>query len=222
MPDTRDLVDQVAQEIAASAKTSPTRPGPGEGAARDRDARVEAINQVFALFRLNYHNQYYAAYPDAQQLNQIKKLWLDALAELPVEQILRGARHAIETSEYLPTLHRMLENCRQCVTGLGLPPLREAYLEACNARSPKSAQAWSHPAVYLAGRDCGWFFLAGTAEERGLPVFRGHYERYCARVMRGEELSIPAPEALERPAPQPLSRKEQRERLRRLREETGL
>ena len=29
------------------------------------DARIDTINQVFALFRLNYHNQYYKAYEDA-------------------------------------------------------------------------------------------------------------------------------------------------------------
>lgn len=237
MPDTPDLVDQVAREIAASAKTSPTPPGRDEAGARlhgarlhgarehgarEHGARVEAINQVFALFRLNYHNQYYAAYPDAGQLNQIKKLWLDALADLPVEQILRGARHAIETSEYLPTLHRMLESCRESLSALGLPPTREAYLEACNAGSPKSAQAWTHPAVYLAGRDSDWFFLASTPEARALPVFRGHYEDYAARVLRGEALEIPEPEALDKPASRPLPREEQRARLRRLREETGI
>ena len=68
---------------------------------------------MFALFRLNYHNQYYAAYPDAEQLNQIKKLWLESLQDYPVEQILKGAKHALEHSEYLPTLNRMLECCRQ-------------------------------------------------------------------------------------------------------------
>ena len=42
---------------------------------------------MFALFRLNYHNQYYAAFPDAEQLKQIKKLWLDALRDYPVVAI---------------------------------------------------------------------------------------------------------------------------------------
>ena len=87
MPDTRDLVTRVGREIEASSKTSATPPGQTKEQAdrqanpASREAHVEAINQVFALFRLNYHNQYYAAFPDAQQLNQIKKLWLDALAD---------------------------------------------------------------------------------------------------------------------------------------------
>ena len=223
MPDSRDLIQQVAQEIEASSRTSPTPPGQTEASRQgSTEGHVEAINQVFALFRLNYHNQYYAAYPDAQQLKQIKKLWLESLADYPVEQILKGARYAIEHSEYLPTLNRMLECCQQGLVELGLPSPHDAYVEACQAPSPKSAQAWSHPAVYLAGRDSDWFFLANNTERTSWPVFREHYQQYCTRVLRGETLSVPAPEALERHKPEPLSAQEQLAQLKKLREETGL
>ena len=57
---------------------------------------IETINQVFALFRLNYHNQYYAAWSDAEQVNQVKRLWLEALTPYPTAVILRAAQHAIE------------------------------------------------------------------------------------------------------------------------------
>jgi len=183
---------------------------------------VEAINQVFALFRLNYHNQYYAAYPDQTQLNQIKKLWLDALGDLPVEQILRGAKHAIENSEYLPTLKRMLECCAAGLSTFGLPAARDAYLEACNAASPKSAQAWSHPAVYLAGRDSDWFFLASEPESRTWPVFRDNYQRWCNAVLRGERLEIPAPEALEQKPGTAMSAEEKQAALKALRKQMDL
>ncbi|HEY7776204.1 MAG TPA: replication protein P, partial [Kineobactrum sp.] len=208
---------------AASPTTSATPPGQTEQRRRTAtDAHVEAINQVFALFRLNYHNQYYAAYSEAEQLKQIKKLWLESLADYPVEQILRGARHAIENSEYLPTLHRMLERCQQSITGLGLPKPHEAYKEACQAPSPRSAQRWSHPAVYLAGRDSDWFFLANNPERVSWPVFRQHYQDYCTRVMRGEQLEIPATGELEQHSPEPLSRDAQLAELKRLREATNL
>ena len=177
---------------------------------------------MFALFRLNYHNQYYAAYPDAEQLNQIKKLWLESLQDYPVEQILKGAKHALEHSEYLPTLNRMLECCRQGLADIGLPAAHDAYLEACNARSPKSAQQWSHPAVYLAGRDSDWFFLANNPERATWPVFRDHYQSYCTAVMRGEELAVPAPEVLEHQAGEPLSADEQVAALKKLRAESGI
>ncbi len=207
MTDNRDLVQRVARGIEASQTTSATPAGQSEPKARTTgEGHVEAINQVFALFRLNYHNQYYAAFPDAEQLKQIKKLWLEALAEFPPEQILRGAKHAIETSEYLPTLNRMLDCCHQGLGEYGLPAVHDAYVEACQAPSPKSAQAWSHPAVYLAGLDTGWFFLANNEERLAFPQFREHYQRRVAAVMRGEELVIPAPEALEqRPNKRPVN-----------------
>jgi Replication protein P len=223
MPDSRELIQRVAQEIAASSKTSPTRPGPSETGRRlATEAHVEAINQIFALFRLNYHNQYYAAFPDAEQLRQIKKLWLESLSDYPVEHILKGARHAIEHSEYLPTLNRMLECCQQGLADLGLPTAHDAYVEACRAPSPKSAQRWSHPAVYLAGRDSDWYFLANNTERTSWPVFKEHYDGYCARVLRGESLEIPEPAALEQIPSAPIAAEEQLARLRQLRKQTGL
>ncbi|AQA20072.1 hypothetical protein BST95_00145 [Halioglobus japonicus] len=207
-----------------ASKTTSTTPA-GQAEPRQRtpdDTHVEAINQVFALFRLNYHNQYFAAYSEASQLNQVKRLWLESLADFPVEQILKGAKHAIENSEYLPTLNRMIECCQAGLVELGLPAPHDAYVEACQAPSPKSAQAWSHPAVYLAGRDSEWFFLANNEERLTWPVFRSHYQRYCAAVLRGESLTIPAPEALEKHAPEPLSNDEQLAALKELRESSGL
>ncbi|WP_165954330.1 replication protein P [Seongchinamella unica] len=222
MADSRELIQRVAQGIEASKTTSPTPAGQAEPKRPAGEGHVEAINQVFALFRLNYHNQYYAAYPDASQLSQIKKLWLESLADFPVEQILKGAKHAIEHSEYLPTLNRMIECCQAGLVEYGLPAPHDAYVEACQAASPRSAQPWSHPAVYLAGRDSDWFFLANNEERMTWPVYRGHYQKYCAAVLRGEELSVPAPEALEKETAEPLSREEQLEQLRKLRESSGL
>ncbi len=222
MADSRDLIQQVAQGIEASKTTSPTPAGHTDQRQPPDEEHVEAINQVFALFRLNYHNQYYAAYPDQGQISQIKKLWLDALAEFPVEQILRGARHAIEHSEYLPTLHRMIECCQAGLSDLGLPSPHDAYVEACQAASPKSAQPWSHPAVYLAGRDSDWFFLANNEERVTWPVYREHYQRYVSAVLKGESLIVPEPAALEEKASAPLSAKEQLDQLRKLRSDSGL
>ncbi|QFU77729.1 hypothetical protein EY643_02750 [Halioglobus maricola] len=144
------------------------------------------------------------------------------MADFPVEQILKGAKHAIENSEYLPTLNKMIECCQAGLVEFGLPAPRDAYIEACQAPSPKSAQAWSHPAVYLAGRDSDWFFLANNEERMTWPVFRARYQRYCSAVLRGESLEIPAPAALEQDPGEPLSRDEQKDALRKLRESSGL
>ncbi|MEP0203723.1 MAG: replication protein P [Halioglobus sp.] len=223
MADNKDLIQQVARGIEVSQTTSATPPGQTERSHNTTgESHVEAINQVFALFRLNYHNQYYAAYPDAEQLAQIKKLWLESLRDYHVEQILKGAKHAIEHSEYLPTLHRMHECCQHGLGELGLPTAHDAYMEACKAPSPKSAQNWSHPAVYLAGRDSDWFFLANNQERQTWPVFRDHYQGYCARVLQGESLVVPAPESLEKKVDKPMTKEEQLAALKNLRRESGL
>jgi hypothetical protein len=223
MPDSKDLIQKVAQGIEASKTTSATPPGRSESARKPvNEAHVDAINQVFALFRLNYHNQYFAAYQDNSQIQQVKKLWLESLIDYPVEQILRGAKYAIENNEYLPTLNRMHECCQQGLTEFGLPNARDAYMEACRAPSPKSAQNWSHAAVYLAGRDSDWFFLANNLERMTWPVFREHYQRYCGRVIRGENLEISAPEALEQQHSEVLEPEEQLAELHKLRNKTSL
>ena len=223
MSDNQDLIKRAAREIEASSKISQTPAGRSNSAKPETtEGHIDALNQVFALFRLNYHNQYYAAYPDNGQVNQIKKLWLESLFDYPVEQILRGARHAIENSEYLPTLNRMHECCQQGLSEFGLPTGHDAYVEACNAPSPRSAQSWSHPAVYLAGRDSGWFYLGNNTERTTWPVYKEHYQGYCARVMRGESLEIPAPAVLERDPVDPLSKTEQLAQLHKLRQESGI
>ncbi|MBT8149785.1 MAG: hypothetical protein KJO62_00170, partial [Gammaproteobacteria bacterium] len=101
------------------SKISPTEAGParynamgeqiqttGEAAAdkAGKAEKIDAINQVFSLFRINYHNQFYAAYNDTDTLNQAKRLWLQSLATFQQQTLLVAARDIIEQSEYLPTL----------------------------------------------------------------------------------------------------------------------
>ncbi|MEM6773652.1 MAG: replication protein P [Pseudomonadota bacterium] len=190
--------------------------------AKTDPALVEAINQVFALFRINYHNQYYAAFSDAEQLRQIKKLWLDSLRDYPSAQILQGARLAIDDSEYLPTLHRMRSCCEESLPALGLPASRAAYEEAANAGSPPEASHWSHPLVYWAGRDCGFQRLATLTEKESGPLFREHYQRRCRAFLDSGHCEPVPPVPARRLAAQPLDPEGAVARLRRLRAENQL
>lgn len=215
MKDGNHLVDQSVRDIAASSKTSPTAAGPTDQQARS-DALVETINQVFTLFRINYHNQYHAAFGDVTVLNQAKRLWKEALAPYGNDHILRAARRVIEQSEYLPTLHKMLSACENSLTDLGLPTVRDAYLEAANAPSPKNVQHWSHPAVYLAGREMGWHNLSHLPEARSWPLFVDAYREQIKKVLAGDTLEIDAPPQLEQQRSPALPREEGSERLRQL------
>ncbi|MCK9469671.1 MAG: hypothetical protein M0Q49_09665 [Porticoccaceae bacterium] len=217
MKDAKHLVAQSVRDIAASSTTSPTAAGLVERRQQD-PALIDTINQVFTLFRVNYHNQYHAAFGDVAVLNQAKRLWKEALAPFSDQQILRAAREVIESSDYLPTLHRMLSACEDSLVSEGLPPVLAAYREAANAPSPKNAQVWSHPAVYLAGRKVGWHNLAHLSESRSFPLFAAAYRELIKRVLAGEELVVDRGPALEDRTRAPLARDQAREKLRGLKE----
>jgi len=220
--DAATLAQAIVQKTEVSATTSPTPAGPADTTPQPEQQLVEAINQVFALFRLNYHNQYYAAWSDAEQVKQVKRLWLEALTSYPTVVILKAAQHAIENADYLPTLNKMIEACRFCLTDLGLPAPYDAYREACLAPSPKVEAPWQHPAVYLAGRDSDWFFLANEPEAKTWPVFRGHYERWANRAAQGEVLQGPERLSIAPPDESTLSLEKQFSNLAQLRKEVGL
>ena len=183
---------------------------------------MDAINQLFAEFELAYHNQYYKAYGTEDRLVLAKKYWLGCLSQYAPAQIVAAARHVVKTHDFLPTVSVVVKACEEGVTLFGLHSVREAYIEACRAQSPKSAANWSHEAVYLAGQSTGWFLLASEPEEKVLPVFEYYYHALCQRVMRGETLQSPPPPPLPERLSQPLSPEENHARMQALRASLGL
>lgn len=226
MQDSNSLLQQLAQKIAASHNNSPTEAGPVNEQPKTSHTptseHIDAINQVFALFRINYHNQYYAAFKDVELLHQAQRLWLNSLAQFQPETILRGARKVIEESEYLPTLNRMIRACQGDPEKHGLVDAHTAYIEACRAPSPKAAFNWSHPAVYHAGCASDWYFLSSNTEKVAFPVFERHYTRICERVMNGEALPAPNVPALPEVIETPLSHEENGKRMAALRQQFDL
>ncbi len=172
---------------------------------------IDAINQAFELFRINYHNQYYKAFSDVDIVNSAKRLWLDSLQHLPAATILQGAKYVIQNSEFLPTLNAMLKACTRSVDGL--PDTHDAYIEACTAPNPKASHHWNHLAVYYAGKACGWMYLEGTEERLAYPIFEQHYQSICQRLLQGEEFPAPEVKALPEESAVPLPRAQQQEKL---------
>ncbi|MBQ0719873.1 MAG: hypothetical protein KBT88_15370 [Gammaproteobacteria bacterium] len=211
-----DLIDQVVHDIETLPKSSATAAGQAED-----DALVDTINQIFALFRINFHNQFYAAFNDTSLLNQAKRLWLDALRNYPVEYLLLGARQIIEQSEYLPTLQKMISCCDDQGSRIGLPTPRDAYLQACLAPHPKAAHNWRHPAVYFAGQKTGWFDLENHNEKTTWPIFKRHYEELRRKVLCGENLKIEVPPELPPPG-KPQSKDERLKQMQALRSKLDL
>lgn len=208
-----DPIQRVVSEIAASSKRCPTEAGhPDDSPARGE--LIDAINQVFALFQVNYHNQYYSAFGDnTRSENLAKKLWLGKLEHFTSSVICRAAERIIADSEYLPTLHKMLEACRSVAMPNGLPEARRAYLEACNKASPKIQQSWSHAIVYLSARDCGWYTLANATEAKALPAFTEIYRGYCDALLSGQTFAIEQPAALPETSAVPSSTAQRKQHL---------
>lgn len=183
---------------------------------------IDAINQIFAEFELAYHNQYYKAYGNPDHLVLVKKYWLECLRDFKPQHLVAAARRLVKSQEYLPTISALIRACESGHDLFGLPSVREAYVEACRAPAPKSVFAWSHPAVYHAGKSTDWYLLATEPEDKVFPLFSYYYRQFCDRVMHGESLEEPVPPALSEKLSKPLSYEEREREMQDLRNKLGL
>src|SRR5690606_37304259 len=183
---------------------------------------LDAINQVFAEFRLAYHNQFLKAFPNDKELMLAKQLWLHALADIAPARIRAGVRRAIRSSEYLPTIHSLRNYCDPKPDELGIPDAHAAYVEACRAPQPKIAQRWSHPIVYHAGRESDWFLLANSPESVAFPVYKRNYELLIERLLNGDALDVAVPKGLPEEIGTPLTLEERKLRLQQMRDTLGI
>lgn len=180
-------------------------------------ALVDAINQTFSAFKRNFIGQFYKAYPTQEELDHVKRLWLDMLGDFTAEEVLQATRKVIESYDFIPTLHTMIVHCENARVGTELPEVHSAYIEACKAPSPKAAYAWSHPIVYHAGRACDWFYLHSHSEHQAFPVFRQKYFDLCEKVRAGLVLECPKADILEKVEAIPLDKAENSRRMAQLR-----
>ena len=227
------LIEQANRKLKKDSSSSPTEVGPSKRPtssledATDSDSesvdfpldRVDAINNVFAEFEFAYHNQFHKAFSDHESLTIAKKYWLSSLEEYSPSQITAAAKKIIKSQEYLPSIATFLRACQDGYDLFGLPTAQLAFREACHAPSPKSAYDWSHEAVYFAGKATGWFLLANESESVSFPLFEYNYSLMVRNVMRGEKLNIERPPALSRKLERPVSKKDLKSRISRLRKE---
>ncbi|KZZ05206.1 MULTISPECIES: replication protein P [Thalassolituus] len=210
--DSKQVLNRVTQQLKQASADSVTPAGQNSAPSDDQ---LSAINQIFELFRFNYHNQFLKAFPDLDTMNMAKRLWLRLLGDYSGEVIMRAAEKAVKENGWLPNVHEVLARC-DVAEVLGLPAAHAAYVEACRAPSPKKEFNWSHPAVYFAGRATDWFFIANEPEEKVFPVFKRNYDLLLNRIQNGEDLEIDLPRALPQETTTPLSRDEQKDRLKNL------
>jgi hypothetical protein len=201
--------------VDAAAKNDAVKPV-------SRESYIDAINQVFAEFELAYHNQFHKAFAQDGSLALAKKYWLGCLQEYPPEVILRAVRKVVKRQEFLPTVAAVVTACENAHELFGLPSDQAAYVEACSKPQPKAEQAWSHPAVFLAGQATGWFELANCTQAEIFEVFAYNYHELCRRVVHGENLDLPVHKALPEQVSAPLPAEENSRRMQALREKFDL
>ncbi|MCY0964823.1 replicative helicase loader/inhibitor [Parathalassolituus penaei] len=219
----KQLLERVTQPLGHPSTSSSTTTGDTPGVNEPRrdyetgtgpsPQQRDAINQIFALLRYNYHNQFTKAFPDLEAVKTGKRLWLNLLAEYPADVLLKAAERAVKECTWLPNVHEIIVRC-DLASSLGVPDSWNAYLEACRAPTPKREQRWSHPIVYLAGKASDWFFLANNIEEVAYPVYERNYAILLRRLLAGEALDLPMEKGLPDHVEHPLPRQEQQQRLR--------
>jgi hypothetical protein len=148
--------------------------------------------------------------------------WAQVLADLSPVEIKAGFNRLIaKRSEWAPNAMVFKALCLD-LSEFGIPDAQTAYREACNKQSPKAKQRWSHPSVYLAGQQVGWFELAHKPERQMFPMFRSKYELLIQRFMDGEELIIEQAEEVPLLESLPLTPGQHRKKMDKLRADTGL
>jgi hypothetical protein len=117
------------------------------------------------------------------------------MSDLTDDQLRRGLERTKGFTGFL-TLPVFRGLCQGSPEDHSLPDARSALLEAIHAPYPKSAHVWTHPAVYLAACDVGWWALEHMTERELMPIWTMAYDQLVARVIAGESLALPTRRAL--------------------------
>src|SRR5690554_2522376 len=95
--DTKQLLNQITQQLKVVSNDSVTPAGQSEQAPPS-DEQLSAINQIFELFRFNYHNQFLKAFPDLHTRNIAMRLGLRLFSEYDGNVIMRAAEKTVNES----------------------------------------------------------------------------------------------------------------------------
>ena len=150
------------------------------------------------------------------------KAWQAALKDLGDMELRNGLTRAQNFNGFF-SLPSFRELCKTIdISAHGLPDAKAAYQEACLKPSPKAAQRWSHPAVYRAGVATGWHELHARPTDDIYPRFDYHYGELVKRVLAGEDITVPVPDALPETISSPLTPEQRISRMAELRANQGV
>ena len=156
------------------------------------DNPIDLINVLFTQLEITYHNQFHKAFPDSDSLKLAKQLWLKKLSLFENEIIFKSIDNIMSNSEYLPSLSSVLQKCKTLTLNANnIPSLEKAFKEASSYCDAPSEHNWSHPIVYHAGLETGWFFLQNEFEQSALKEFKNKFDFLINEWLEGRKFKSP-------------------------------
>lgn len=150
------------------------------------------INMIFTRFKAIYGNRFESTFGDEGQVRLTKREWGYSLKTVTEDRLALALHKCKEKYAWPPSIAEFLKLLKPSPQDFGLLDPRQAYLEACSIRHNPREARWSHPAIYFAARDTGFYLLQSGTEKEVWPRFEQYYDTYCERVFNGEELNIPS------------------------------
>ena len=155
---------------------------------------------LFARFMVIYGHKFKSAFNSPKELVIAKREWATSIGNYDEDVLVAALELAKQTYSWMPSIAEFLQLIEKCQQGFGLPAGEQAYAEACRYASEPLKHAWSHAAVYHAGKKCGWFELRSHSQQQMAPRFKSVYKDLCDRVLAGEILIMPGQKALPEPS----------------------
>lgn len=146
---------------------------------------------LFARFKAIYTHKFASAYTTTEEVKLAKREWAIALKGFQEPLLAYAVERTKERFAWPPTISEFLSVIYSAYRAYGLPEPRQAYLEASQCQHEPREAKWSHPAVYFAGKETGWYRLRTEEERVTWPLFEKHYVALVDRVINGEKLTVP-------------------------------
>ena len=168
---------------AASGGGEP--PSIDSGSAKVVNALFRELQSCFPAWR--------QAWPTDDAMAAAKKTWIKGFAAAgitSIEQIKYGIEQCrLMPTDFMPSVGKFIELCKPTPEMLGLPSIEKAYNEACRKAHPSAAGAqWSHPAVYHAACESGFYNLNTLPMDASRKLFDRNYAITVRMVLEGKPL----------------------------------
>ncbi|ADZ92041.1 replication protein P [Marinomonas mediterranea] len=196
-------------KLAAPSQTSTTQTGNASADQHSADSSQQTeeqqrtrllVNMLFARFKAIYTHKFASAYSTTEEVKLAKREWAIALKGFKEPLLAYAVERAKEQFAWPPSISEFLKVIHSAYTAYGLVEPRGAYAEAARCRIDPREFKWSHPVVFHAGCEVGWFKLKTEEEHVTWPVFEKAYLSLMDRVIEGESFTIPTVTLIENKA----------------------